>query len=101
MIEVIAFSYAALQPSNGLLDKYLAEIDKLEKQGKITARDHQLLRSSEIAQRELMNMTLGEEDALTEQTVTETLSRVTAEIKKEESRNYLSELSAHRKTQEE
>ena len=101
MIEVIAFSYAALQPSNGLLDKYLAEIDKLEKQGKITARDHQLLRSSEIAQQELMNMTLGEEDALTDQTVTETLSRVTAEIKKEESEKYLSELAAHRKTQEE
>ena len=37
----------------------------------------------------------------TDQTVTETLSRVTAEIKKEESEKYLSELAAHRKTQEE
>ena len=73
MTELLAFSYAALEPSSKLLEKYLGEIDKLEKQGKITARDHQLLRSSQLAQTELMNLTLGEEDALTEQTVTETL----------------------------
>ena len=101
MTEVIAFSYAALQPSNGLLDKYLAEIEKLEQQGKITEHDHQLLRSSEIAQRELMNLTLGEEKALTEQSVTETLNRVVSEIKKEESEKYQAEKAAHHKTQEE
>src|SRR3546814_19838566 len=82
MVEVIAFSYAALQPSNALLDKYLGEIDKLEKQGTISERDHQLLRSSDLAQKELMNLTLGEEVALTEQTVTETRTRVTREARK-------------------
>ncbi len=101
MTEVIAFSYAALQPSSGLLDKYMTEIERLEKQGKITERDHQLLRSSEMAQRELMNLTLGEESALTEQTVTETLNRVVSEIKKEESEKYQTEKAAHHKTQEE
>ncbi len=101
MTEVIAFSYAALQPSKGLLDKYFGEIDKLEKQGTITERDHQLLRSSYIAQKELMNLTLGEEDALTAQTVTETLTRVTSEIKKEESEKYRTEHTAHRRTQDE
>jgi hypothetical protein len=101
MTEVLAFSYAALQPSKGLLDKYLNEIDKLEKQGTINERDHQLLRSSEFAQKELMNLTLGEEDALTEQTVTETLTRVTSEIKKEESEKYQTEQAAHRQTQKE
>jgi hypothetical protein len=101
MTEVIAFSYAALQPSKGLLDKYLGEIEKLEREGTITERDHQLLRSSDVAQRELMNLTLGEEDALTDRTVTETLSRVTSEIKKEESEKYLAEQALHRKTQQE
>lgn len=101
MTEVIAFSYAALQPSTVLLEKYLGEIDKLEKRGTISERDHQLLRSSDLAQKELMNLTLGEEDALTDQTVTETLSRVTSEIKKEESEKYQAEQAAHRKTQEE
>jgi len=100
MTEVIAFSYAALQPSKGLLDKYLGEIEKLEKQGTITERDHQLLRSSDVAQRELMNLTLGEEDALTDQTITETLSRVTTEIKKEESEKYQAEQASHRQTQQ-
>ena len=98
MTELLAFSYAALEPSSELLEKYLGEIDKLEKQGKITARDHQLLRSSQLAQTELMNLTLGEEDALTEQTVTETLRRVTEEIKKEESNKYRMEQAAHQET---
>lgn len=101
MSEVIAFSYAALQPSMGLLDKFLGEIDKLEKQGTITERDHQLLRSSGFAQQELMNLTLGEEDALTDQTVTETLSRVTNEIKREENKKYKGQQDEHRKTREE
>ncbi|HEY5466169.1 MAG TPA: hypothetical protein VIL27_03960, partial [Clostridia bacterium] len=98
--EVIAFSYAALQPSRELLDKYLNEIEKLERKGKITARDHQLLRSSQFAQDELINLTLGEEDALTEQTVTETLKRVTEEIKKEESDKLKSEENSHKETRE-
>lgn len=101
MSEVIAFSYAALQPSKELLEKYLGEIEKLERQGTITERDHQLLRSSDLAQRELMNLTLGEEEALTDQTVTETLTRVTAEIKKEESEKHQAEKALHRQTQQE
>lgn len=100
MTEVIAFSYAALQPSKTLLDKYLGEIDKLERQGTISERDHQLLRSSDLAQKELMNLTLGEEDALIDQTVTEILSRATNEIKQEENERYRAEQAAHLKTQE-
>ena len=100
MTELLAFSYAALQPSVALFEKYLSELEKLDKQGKITARDHQLLRSSQLAQAELMNLTLGEEEALTEQTVTETLRQVTEEIKKEESNKYRMERSAHQKTRE-
>ena len=99
MTELLAFSYAAMQPSKALLDKYLNEIDKLEGQGKITPRDHQLLRSSALAQEELMRLTLGDEEALTALTVTETLSRVEAEIRKEESEKLATELAAHAKTQ--
>lgn len=99
-IEILAFSYAALQPSKELLSKYLTEIDKLEKQGKITERDHQLLRSSTLAQEELMRLTLGDEDALSEETVTETLRRVSTEIKKEETEKLSAEQIAHQKTQD-
>jgi len=100
MTELLAYSYAALQPSKALLDKYLTEIEKLQKQGKISERDHQLLRSSTIAQEELMRLTLGDEAALTEETVTETLRRVSSDIKKEESEKVNEEKESHRKTKE-
>lgn len=101
MTEILAFSYAALQPSKELLDKFLSEINKLEERGKITERDHQLLRSSVLAQEELMSLTLGDEAALTEETITETLRRASEEIKKEESEKLTAEEVAHRKTQKE
>lgn len=99
MTELLAFSYAALEPSMKLWEKYLSEIDKLAEQGNLTARDHQLLRSSQLVPEELMNLTLGEEDALTEQTIAETLRRVTDEIRREESDKYTRERAAHQKTQ--
>ena len=82
--QLMAFSYAALQPSRELLGKYLNEIEKLEEQGAISVRDHQLLRSSPMVSNELMNLTLGDDGLLTEETVTEILERVTGEIKREE-----------------
>ena len=97
-VGVIAVSYAALQPSQNLLDKYLTEIERLEERGQITEQDHQLLRSSVLAQDELLNLTLGDEDALTEETITETLSRITEEIKKEEIEKLTTEQNAHGET---
>lgn len=91
--EMLAFSYAALRPSTELLNKYMMEIERLEKQGKITTRDHQLLRCSPQAQDELMDLTLGDENELTEETITDTLERITNEIKKEENEK----LNAERK----
>ncbi len=98
-IEVLAFSYSALRPTTELLNKYLIEIENLEKDGKITEKYHQLLRSSLHAQKELMNMTMGDEKALTEETIKETLSRVTSEIKKEEVEKLTKEQKQHQATQ--
>lgn len=99
-VEVLAFSYAALQPSKELLDKYLEEAEKLDRQGKISERDHQLLRSSPLAQEELLKLTMGDEAALTERTIMETLQRVSSEIKKEETLKLSAEQQDHRSTQE-
>ena len=99
--ELLALSYAALEPPKDLFEKYLREIEKLKDQEKITTRDHQLLRSSHLASAELMNLTLGEENALNEQTVTEVRRRVTEEIQKEESDKYRRERDAHQRTKEE
>ena len=83
--EVLAFAYAALRPTAEFWNKVLDEAEKLEASGKISSRDHQLLRSSHHVQIELMKLTLGEDDALTEESITTTLGRVSAEIRKEES----------------
>ncbi|EAT16360.1 hypothetical protein Dace_1824 [Desulfuromonas acetoxidans DSM 684] len=83
--EVLAFAYAALRPTSEFWEKFLAEADKLQKSGTITPRDHQILRSSLHVQEELMKLTLGEDAALTEEKITETLNRVVSEIKKEDS----------------
>jgi hypothetical protein len=99
--EVLAFSYAALYPSRELLDKYLTEIEKLERGGRISERDHQLLRSSTLAQEELMKLTLGDDAALTEETIMETLERVSAEIKREETKKIDAEAQAHQGTRQE
>lgn len=83
--EVLALAYATIRPTKEFWDKVLVEAEKLERDGKISARDHQVLRSSQLVQEELMKLTLGEETALTLESITTTLSRVSAEIKKEES----------------
>jgi hypothetical protein len=81
--EILAFAYAAARPPRGFWDKVLQEADKLVKDGKITPRDHQLLRSSYSVQAELTKMTLGDEAALTHEAITATLARVSDEIRKE------------------
>ncbi len=85
--ELLAYSYAAKQPSSTWLEKYISEIEKLEKIGSISARDHQLLRSSVSAQDQLMKLTLGDESALQERSIRETLTIINEEIKREEQEN--------------
>ena len=97
--QLLAFSYAALEPSNKLLDKFIAEIDKLEACGGITERDHQMLRSYPHVYPELMHLTLGEDAALTEQTITKVCEHVSNEIRKEEHEKFSKEQEAHQETQ--
>ena len=99
--QLLAFSYAALEPSDEFLSKFMAEIDRLERNGEITERNHQLLRSSISAIPEVMHITLGVDSALTKETVTRTLERVYSEIKKEEFDKLMSEQKAHQKTRNE
>ncbi len=98
--EVLAFSYAALQPSTALMSQYLREIDKLLKNGRVSANDHQLLRSNVLAHDELVRLTLGDDEALSEELITETLRRVSDEIKKEEADKLDKEKTEHKKTRE-
>ena len=98
MTQLLAFSHAALEPSSELLGRYLNEIDRLEREGTITERDHQLLRSSPLVYDELMRLTLGDDAALTSETITQTLERVTSEIRQDETARLTAEEEAHRAT---
>ncbi len=63
--QLLAFSYAAVQPSRRLLDRYMDEIDKLEERGEFPERSLQLLRSSPTVYDELTRLTLGDDSVLT------------------------------------
>ena len=96
--ETLAFAYAALQPSNRFMNKILHEIDKLNEEGKFTENEHQLLRSSPLTYAELTYLTLGDEAALNEEIITETLRRISDKIKEDESEKTIAEKKEHQKT---
>ena len=101
MTQLLAFSHAALNPPSAFWNKFLTEVDRLESQGTITELDHQLLRSSPLVYPELMHMTLGEDSALTTESITETLERITNEIRSREAVKLSAEEEAHRNTKRE
>lgn len=101
MQGVMAYAYAALEPTPAFMTKFISEVDKLLKAEKISERDHQLLRSSQFVQEEILHLTLGEEQALTTETITETLQRVTIEINAPEKEKLDAEKAAHKRTQNE
>jgi hypothetical protein len=81
--RIIADSYAAIQPSDSLFNKYLLQIDRLQESGEIDPNDAHLAMYSLHCKQALMNKTLGEEDALTEGTVREILDYVHCKIKED------------------
>lgn len=81
--EILAACYAALEPSEILWTKYLAEVDKLQSTSVISESDHAFLRLDTIAREELMDLTLGEDEALTSESVIEILERAKQSIVQE------------------
>ena len=98
--QLLSFSYAALQPSADLLDRYMSEIDRLEGIGAFEARDLEVLRSSPRVYPELMGYTLGDEAAVTHESISRTLGRISDQMTAEESARLHEEQEAHRATQE-
>lgn len=78
--ETMALCYAALEPPPELFRKYVQEMDKLLAAGQISERDHEILRLAPSARDELMELTLGDEHALTVSSVKQILDNVKALI---------------------
>lgn len=73
MKRLIADSYAAMEPSEDLWRKFLAEVKKLQKRGEITAEEVLALRSTIEARSLLMDTTLGNPEVFVEGTIEEIL----------------------------
>jgi hypothetical protein len=74
--ETLAMCYAAMEPSKTLFNKYVQTMNILRDQGNISPEEHAILRLSPVAQRELMDITLGEEESLTGNSLKAILDRV-------------------------
>jgi hypothetical protein len=81
--RVVADCYAATQPDDGLWRAYVEEIRKAADSGCMTADQYYLLRTSIHARNQLMEVTLGEQEALSDETINEIRDRVEREIRRD------------------
>ena len=100
-VQLLAFAHAAVEPTQGLWESYMEQIEKLESSREFSEHHHQLLRSSPQVVPELMHLTLGEESALTKESVIQILQRVSDEIKKEAYDELATEQRDHQETRQE
>ncbi len=82
--ETLAICYAALEPGKELFNKYVAMMDQLRSTESISEQEHAILRLSPLAQKELMDLTLGDEKALTGSGLREILDRVKQNLVEEQ-----------------
>lgn len=78
--ELLALCYSTLEPSCDLWTKYIREINRLLIEGEISADDHAILRSTYIAQDELMKLTRGHESEFRAENVLYVLDKVKKEL---------------------
>ena len=72
--------YAALRPSDTLWSSFIAEIIKLEKNQKITPEQHKFLRYELRVRKDLMNLTFGDEEDLSDDQIFQILERHKQEL---------------------
>ena len=96
--EVLAYCFAAMQPSPQLWQKFVDEAEKLEASGDISAEDHQLLRFNLRARDEMMNLTLGDAAVLSPEVVRDVLGRVESSIRADDIQRLADEKVRHEKT---
>lgn len=99
MAEVLAYSYAALQPSKQMLDKIEREISRLQESGQISVEYLQLLRGNPIVLDEMMRVTLGDENEVDENSISSCLEQALTKLQAESTEKIYAEQKAHRQTQ--
>ena len=74
--ELLSSCYAAMRPPQLVWRKYLAEVDRLKNEGRFTEQDHEVLKLSLNAPEELMDVTRGEVEGITEANIRTILNRL-------------------------
>lgn len=96
--ELLALAYAAIEPSDTFWSHFVDEAAKIEKQGSITPRQLELLRCSPVSRRAAMDLTLGDQKALSPTTVAATLRRIEDAIRAEDIGRLRAEAQSHGET---
>lgn len=73
---VLASAFVGMQPSPTLWSKYVDEVERLEKDGTVTADDAMVLRSTRLGREALMSESLGDESAVENDLPLSVLERV-------------------------
>jgi len=64
--EILANCYATMRPNESMWNRYLSELERLKADKRVTERDHEVLRFSLHAPDELMDITRGDVEGITE-----------------------------------
>lgn len=96
--KIIADCYAALQPNDTLIKKFLNEVEKLKSEKKISDNEHYLLRTHRVAMDLLEEKTMGDPNNFTDKTSEEIIEEIREVIKKEGEKKYLIEKDYHKET---
>jgi hypothetical protein len=94
----IADCYSAIQPSDALIKKYLAEIEKLKAGDKISSDDYYLLRSHRVSLSLLESKSMGDPDAIDATSTEEILDGIIQSIKEKEAKILADEIRIHQET---
>ncbi len=96
--KLIADAYAAVQPDDSLIQRYISEVEKLKKSGDLSEDEHHLLRTHGVAINILTDKTLGDAEKFFDRTSFEVLEDITERIKLDERKFYIKEKQEHGQT---
>ena len=94
----MADCYSAIQPSDALIKKYLAEIEKLKADDRISNDDYYLLRSHRVSLNLLETKSMGDPDAIDATSTEEILDSIIQSIREKEAKRLTDEIQTHQET---
>lgn len=95
---LMANCYAALQPDQELLEKFIKTCQHLYHEGKITSDEFYLLRSHRLSLSMLQDHTMGDPESFVDRLPEEILQQVKTEARKSAEAERDKEMAAHRET---